>query len=186
MYRAYYDASVKSRLPQEAAQVEQGREMLAQALEIGWGAVPLNIGAMLAQMPSNSVLPGPLLARVQTLLEDSAAEPDAPALRTRVLELGAALFQSIRMQLSVERYGAEAVSRGANLDKLDAPVNDTMWMRRKILDIRGLSELIAQVAAIRALLTQTIRWRFIPSCCEHGRQLSRNSTCRCRRRRTAN
>lgn len=41
-------------------------------------------------------------------------------LRTRILELAEALFQSIHMQLDVERYKAEAVGRGANLDTLDA------------------------------------------------------------------
>jgi hypothetical protein len=42
-----------------------------------------------------------------------------PALRARILELGEALFQSIHMQLNVERYKAKSVSRGANLDTLD-------------------------------------------------------------------
>ena len=40
--------------------------------------------------------------------------------RSRVTELGEALFQSIHMQLNVERYQAESVERGANLDTLDA------------------------------------------------------------------
>ncbi len=40
-------------------------------------------------------------------------------LRTRILELGETLFQSIHMQLDVEHYKAESVERGANLDTLD-------------------------------------------------------------------
>ena len=47
-----------------------------------------------------------------------------PDLRARVFELAEALFQSIRMQLSVERYKAIAVGRGANLDTIDLPLNN--------------------------------------------------------------
>lgn len=49
--------------------------------------------------------------------------PPDPALRVRILELGEALFQSIHMQLDVEHYRAESVSRGANLDTLDAALS---------------------------------------------------------------
>ena len=81
--------------------------------------------------------------------------PAAPELRSRIVQLGEALFQSIHMQLAVERYAAEAVGRAANLDTLDTPVGDTMWMRRQILTIRALPGPNAQVAAIRALLSRT-------------------------------
>ena len=45
-----------------------------------------------------------------------------PTCRARVFELAEALFQSIRMQLSVPRYKAIAVGRGANLDTIDVPL----------------------------------------------------------------
>jgi hypothetical protein len=47
---------------------------------------------------------------------------DTSKLRTRILELGEALFQSIHMQLDVEHYKAESVERGANLDTLEVPL----------------------------------------------------------------
>ena len=47
-----------------------------------------------------------------------------PIWRARVFELAEALFQSIRMQLSVPRYKAIAVGRGANLDTIDVPLNN--------------------------------------------------------------
>ena len=50
--------------------------------------------------------------------------------RARVNELAEALFQSIRMQLSVEKYGAIDVNRGANLDELDVPLNNRVWLKR--------------------------------------------------------
>jgi hypothetical protein len=40
----------------------------------------------------------------------------------------AALFQSIRMQLSVGRYKAIATERGANLDTIDLPLNNRGWL----------------------------------------------------------
>ncbi len=59
----------------------------------------------------------------------------------RVRELGEALFQSIQMQLSVERYQAEAVNRAANLDTLETPVTDLAWLRKQIAAIRKLESL---------------------------------------------
>ena len=44
--------------------------------------------------------------------------------RARTFELAEALFQSIRMQLSVVRYQAIAVGRGANLDAIDYGLNN--------------------------------------------------------------
>lgn len=54
---------------------------------------------------------------------DAYSHTRNPVLRERILELGEALFQSIHMQLNVERYKAEAVARGANLDTLDADIS---------------------------------------------------------------
>ncbi len=125
LYRAYFDTYVRRRLLVETASVQQARDHLERVLEIGWGAVPLSIGSPPATMPPNGLTPEPLLARAQAILEDTIAQPTAGELRTRVGELAAALFQSIRMQLAVERYQGEAVERGANLDTLDTPVSDT-------------------------------------------------------------
>ena len=80
---------------------------------------------------------------------------DSGELRTRIMELAAALFQSIRMQLAVERYQGEAVERAANLDTLDTPVSNAMWVRAQILDIQKTNDPMAQIAAIRSLLFRT-------------------------------
>ena len=49
--------------------------------------------------------------------------------RLRVYTLAEALFQSIRQQLSVARYGAIAVGRGATLDSFETPLNNSGWLR---------------------------------------------------------
>jgi len=47
------------------------------------------------------------------------------------------LFQSIGMQLSVPRYKAIGVDRGASLDTLDVPLNDRLWLERKFSEAHG-------------------------------------------------
>ena len=138
LYRAYFDAYVRRRLLNETALVQQARNVLSTALGVGWQAVPLGIGDSPSKCCPNGLDPEPLLARAQSILERIITEPVAGELRTRVMELGAALFQSIQMQLDVERYQGEAVERAANLDTLDAPVTDVMWMRRQIIRIRKM------------------------------------------------
>jgi hypothetical protein len=56
------------------------------------------------------------------------------------------------MQLSVERYAAEAVSRGANLDTLDAAITNLPWLRRKIRQARQLPSEQEQMKAIEEVL----------------------------------
>lgn len=154
-YRAYYDAFVRERLLDETARVVRAGDILGRALEIGWNAVPLGIGEPPSSQPPNGLRPDPLLAQAQSVLEEAILKPAGEHLRARVKELAAALFQSIRMQLAVERYEGEAVDRAANLDTLEAPVSDVMWMRRQIMQIRKETDPIKQIAAIRALLYRT-------------------------------
>ena len=59
--------------------------------------------------------------------------------RTRIFQLAEALFQSIGMQLSVERYQAIAVDRGASLDTLDYPLNNRRWLAGTVRQVRKLT-----------------------------------------------
>lgn len=154
-YRAYYDAFVRERLLDETAHVVRAGDILGRALEIGWNGVPMGIGAPPPPLPPNGLRPDPLLAEAQSVLEEAVINPAGAHLRARVKELAAALFQSIRMQLAVERYKGEAVDRAANLDTLDTPVSDVMWMRQQIMQIRNETDPMKQCAAIRALLFRT-------------------------------
>ncbi len=82
------------------------------------------------------------------------AQPDAAiaAMQTRVQSLAAALFESIHLQLSVARYGASAVSRGANLDTINVSLNDEGWLRHQFAAIRRIPEESQRLAAIRSVL----------------------------------
>jgi len=103
LYRAYYDAYLRARLTDETARERRAMERLAAA-----GAT----GALTAMAAAESELAVDPLARA------------GAALRARLFELGEALFQSVRMQLSVPRYAAIDAGRGANLDLIDRPITN--------------------------------------------------------------
>jgi hypothetical protein len=88
-------------------------------------------------------------------LNDPLARSTAGDLRTRILELGEALVQRIHMQLAVERYQAEAVSRAANLDTLDVPINNAPWLRQQFAEIGKLASYDEQYKAILEILVRT-------------------------------
>jgi hypothetical protein len=155
LYRAYYDASVRSRLIDEMARVQRATDLLSRVYEIGWAPAPLNIEEPPSSAPPNGQDPLLLLEEADKMLSGATTNPAGAFLSARVRELGAALFQSIRMQLAVTRYGGEAVVRGANLETLETPVTDIAWLRAQITEIRKLGAPNDQVRAIRKLLERT-------------------------------
>lgn len=127
LYRAYYDAFIRRRLLHEQAAQVQATAALSN---------PAGTGSVAA------------MAEAERLLAVSAAQPVAEDLRTRIFQLAEALYQSIRMQLSVPLYRAIGVGRGANLDLIDAPLNDRVWMSEQFAAIRALPNERDRVAAI--------------------------------------
>ncbi|MHB1556574.1 MAG: hypothetical protein ACYC61_03720 [Isosphaeraceae bacterium] len=134
LYRAYYDAFVRSRLIHETDLQERALDRLRAARATG------SLAAM---------------ERAQSILELARTEPVAVDLRARVFELGEALFQSIRMQLSVPRYRAIAVGRGANLDTIDQILNDREWLERRFAAIRNLESEAERLKALDAIVDWT-------------------------------
>ena len=68
------------------------------------------------------------IADARAILAESDQDDEAVALRARLEELGAALFESIGAQLDVARYEARSEERGAILDFLDIPLNNREWL----------------------------------------------------------
>lgn len=118
LYRAYYDAYTGSRLLHETALEDRATDWLRQARKIG------SLAAMV---------------EAEQVLEQAVTHPVSRDWRARVFELAESLYQSIRMQLSVERYKAIAVSRGANLDSIDVPLNNRLWLRQRFAELRKLA-----------------------------------------------
>ena len=132
LYRAYYDAFVRRRLMQEQQAQTQAMSALNNAIGIGAAAAMADAERILA----------------------TGAQPVATDLRTRVFQLAEALYQSVRMQLSVPLYRAIAVGRGANLDLIDAPLNDRVWIAEQFAAVRALPSERERVQA----LTRIARW----------------------------
>jgi hypothetical protein len=106
-------------------------------------------------MPVNGQDPSILLDEADKILAGATLDPAGEHLSARVRELAATLLQSIQMQLAVDRYRGEAISRGANLETLETPVTDVGWMRAQIAGIRKLPAPNDQVSAIKELLART-------------------------------
>ncbi len=115
LYRAYYDAYTRRRLLYENELEEQAIDKLRTRGVEG-------------------------IAEARAVLDRAAAAPVAQDWRTRIFSLAEALYQSVRMQLSVERYRAIAVGRGANLDTLDAPLNNRVWLTAELAKARRAAD----------------------------------------------
>jgi hypothetical protein len=133
LYRAYYDAYVARRLAYETELEQQALDVLRQVQRL---SAPV------------------ALDEAERVLDQAVLAPVAQDLRARVFEMAEALFQSIRMQLSVPRYKAIAVDRGANLDLIDVPLNNRVWLKTRFAAIRGLEGEREQEREIDAL----VRW----------------------------
>jgi hypothetical protein len=133
LYRAYYDAYQRARLLAATADEAEVMAILADARRLG---------------------PARAMDLAEAALDRAADGGRCSALAARVNELAEALFQSIGMQLSVEKYAAIDVNRGANLDELHAPLNNRGWLKDRFTALRALGE-EAQQRGLDELLAWT-------------------------------
>ena len=118
LYRAYYDSYVRDRLLYETSLEKQAMEKLRGADRTG--------SLLAVQMA------GEIVGRAMTA-------PVSQDKRQRIFELAEAMYQSIHAQLSVPKYQALALGRGANLDAVDAPVTNRVWLMDRFAEIGKLS-----------------------------------------------
>ncbi len=134
LYRAYSDAYIRERLLAETASQSRAYGELRRAADLGARAA---------------------CRRALAIFDDAAAAARQGELRTRAYALAEALFQNIHVQLSVPRYGAQAVRRGASLDGLEYPLNDRLWLHERCAEIDGLATEPERLAAIEKVLQRT-------------------------------
>lgn len=134
LYRAYYDAFIYRRLVSETGLEQQALARLDFADRTG------SLRA---------------LSEAEEILDHAVVSPAAADLRARVFELGDALFQSIRMQLSVARHKAIEAERGATLDTIDVPLNNRLWLHRRFDEIRRLGDEHERLNEIRRIVHWT-------------------------------
>ena len=134
LYRAYYDAYVRRRLLYETELEVQALELLTQAKQVG------ALSAM---------------ASAEQVLDLAVHEPVGGDLRTRVFQLAEGLFQSIRMQLSVSLHQGQSETRGANLDAIDFPLNNSPWLKSQFEKIRTIDD----EAIRRVRIDELVHWQ---------------------------
>jgi hypothetical protein len=134
LYRANYDGFVRGRLIHETDLEERALDRLREARGLG------SIAAV---------------AAAHSILERAVTQPVATDLRARVFELAEALFQSIHMQLSVPKYKAIDIGRGANLDSIDRALNNREWLEGRFEAIRKLETEAARLKEIDAIVNWT-------------------------------
>jgi hypothetical protein len=134
LFRAYYDAYIRHRLIWET-------DLEAQAME------------QLRSAPRRGALPA--IAAAEQILDRTTTRHVNADWRERIEELGEALFQSIGMQLSVEKYKASDVDRGASLDTLDFPLNDRRWLEERFAAIRKMTGEPERLDALAAIVNWT-------------------------------
>ena len=118
LMRAYYDAYTRHRLIYETQLEQEANAALAEAETLG---------------------PEASMDKALAVLKRAETEPCRQQIRTRVVELCDALFQSVALQTSVEKYHASGSERGAVLDYLDYPLNNRWWLEDEIAKARAMT-----------------------------------------------
>ncbi|HMJ65222.1 MAG TPA: hypothetical protein VK615_07705, partial [Candidatus Binatia bacterium] len=131
LYRAYYDAYLQRRA------IFEGR---IEELAIAKLYNATNTGSLAA------------MSEAEAILDRAMKDPLAAELRARVFELAEALFQSIRMQLSVPKYQAIAPDRGANLDAIDVSLNNRAWLKKQFAAIAALPDEPVRLARLKEIV----------------------------------
>lgn len=117
LFRSYYDAYTRARLLYETQLEDEAMSVLRTAGEVG------SLAAM---------------EQAERILERATLDRTAEDWRGRLLELADALFQSIRMQKTVDQHFGIFVRRGANLALVDNPVNSRIWITEQFDRIRAI------------------------------------------------
>jgi hypothetical protein len=134
LFRAYYDAYTRHRLIWETDLEAQAMEQLRAAPTVGAERA---------------------MAAAERVLDRATTGHVNENWLRRIHELAEALFQSISMQLSVEKYKAIAADRGASLDTIEFPLNNRPWLKHRFAYIRKLGSEADRLDAIREILNWT-------------------------------
>jgi len=131
LFRAHFDAYVRRKLIRETELEKRAYAELRRTPDGGVAAAVGNAQEILAQV-------------------DTAAT--APELRRRVIELGDQLFNTIGMQLSVDRHQANYWERGAVLDFLDRTLNNRLWLEVQFAEILAMHDEKERRVCVAAVL----------------------------------
>ena len=105
--RAYYDSYVRHRKINETALEKQANLVLLKADELGTEAA---------------------MKHALDLVNQADTQPIQQASKKKIEDYAQALFESIGLQTSVEKYRASNAQRGCILDFVDYPLNNRWWL----------------------------------------------------------
>lgn len=118
LYRAYMDAYERHRLIAAGLNEQRAMSKLAMSTKTGSLHAMDDAEVELRRTPADTET----LQRWRASMEDIAGR----------------LFHHIGLQLSVTKYGASAIERGANLDSADIALNDRAWLSQAFVRVRAL------------------------------------------------
>ena len=128
LIRAYYDAYQQERLCYERYLEQEARRLLAAGADVD---------------------------AAERVLLRAREQPIRREWRDRINGLADRLFAHIGAQLTVSRPHAAGYERGAYVDAMDVPLNDSRYLRTCFQKIRGLASPEEKRQAIRDLLHRT-------------------------------
>ena len=131
LLRAYYDAYLKQRVIRHNEIEDRAIEHLSKAADVGVQAA---------------------IASARETLALAETDKTAHGLRTRLLELGRQLADSIGMQLDTPNFGANRPDRGAVLDYVDFPLNDSPWLEAQFTKILSLGDTQEQQRRVQQIV----------------------------------
>lgn len=129
LLRAYYDAYVRNRYIYETELEQKANSILLDAATVGADKAMTN---------------------AMKELNKAVTEKKSPELREKIISLCDALYKSIGLQTSVEKYKASGEERGAVLDFIDRPLNNRWWLEDEFKRIKTLPEK-EQVSALKTI-----------------------------------
>src|SRR5207245_4731188 len=130
LLRANYDAYIRHRRLYETTLEDDANKLMAQAKTLG------------AERAMQDAL---------AVLQRTETEPCRKDLRARVEQLCQALFDSVKLQTSVKRFGASESERGCVLDFVDYPLNNRWWLEDQFAAIRKMPTEKAKAARLDTL-----------------------------------
>lgn len=98
------------------------------------------------------------ITNARAALDQSTPGTEEHTLHDQLETLAGKLFAEVGLQLSVPKYGASNWERGANLDRIDTPLNDRTWLEAEFKKIQQLSSEEAK----RNQLARIANWQAVP------------------------